>query len=49
MSGEFIDVTLLECVITLCRYKIVRGALDFGGVVSRQTARSRYGSMSLPN
>jgi small subunit ribosomal protein S12 len=26
------------------RYKIVRGALDFGGVVNRQSARSRYGA-----
>ncbi|KAL4081074.1 hypothetical protein J3A83DRAFT_4355930 [Scleroderma citrinum] len=25
------------------RYKIVRGALDFGGVVGRMSARSRYG------
>jgi hypothetical protein len=25
------------------RYKLVRGALDFGGVVNRATARSRYG------
>lgn len=24
-------------------YKIVRGALDFGGVVGRMSARSRYG------
>ena len=28
------------------RYKIVRGALDFGGVVNRQSARSRYGGKS---
>jgi len=26
------------------RYKIVRGALDFGGVINRQSARSRYGA-----
>ncbi|KAI0051394.1 ribosomal protein S12 [Auriscalpium vulgare] len=26
------------------RYKLVRGALDFGGVVNRVTARSRYGA-----
>ncbi|KAF9783315.1 mitochondrial 30S ribosomal protein S12 [Thelephora terrestris] len=26
------------------RYKLVRGALDFGGVVNRATARSRYGA-----
>jgi small subunit ribosomal protein S12 len=25
------------------KYKVVRGALDFGGVVGRSTARSRYG------
>ena len=25
------------------RYKLVRGALDFGGVANRATARSRYG------
>ncbi|KAG6917464.1 hypothetical protein DXG01_002441 [Tephrocybe rancida] len=25
-------------------YKIVRGAMDFGGVVGRATARSRYGA-----
>ncbi|KAG5650962.1 hypothetical protein H0H81_010400 [Sphagnurus paluster] len=25
-------------------YKIVRGAMDFGGVVNRATARSRYGA-----
>lgn len=24
-------------------YKVVRGALDFNGVVGRRTARSRYG------
>lgn len=24
-------------------YKVVRGAMDFGGVVGRMTARSRYG------
>ena len=24
-------------------YKLVRGALDFGGVVNRATSRSRYG------
>lgn len=29
------------------RYKLVRGALDFGGVVNRATARSRYGGSSL--
>ena len=28
------------------RYKLVRGALDFGGVVNRATARSRYGGPS---
>jgi len=26
------------------RHKLVRGALDFGGVVNRATARSRYGA-----
>ncbi|KAI6122487.1 ribosomal protein S12 [Pisolithus croceorrhizus] len=26
------------------RYKIVRGALDFGGVVGRMSARSKYGA-----
>ncbi|KZS90498.1 ribosomal protein S12 [Sistotremastrum niveocremeum HHB9708] len=26
------------------RYKLVRGALDFNGVVNRQTARSKYGA-----
>ncbi|KAI0917337.1 hypothetical protein AcW1_007448 [Taiwanofungus camphoratus] len=26
------------------RYKLVRGAFDFGGVVNRLTARSRYGA-----
>ncbi|EPQ54655.1 ribosomal protein S12 [Gloeophyllum trabeum ATCC 11539] len=26
------------------RYKIVRGSLDFGGVVGRATARSKYGA-----
>ncbi|KAG2362131.1 hypothetical protein BDR07DRAFT_1407772 [Suillus spraguei] len=26
------------------RYKVVRGSLDFGGVVNRMTARSRYGA-----
>ncbi|KAF5389236.1 hypothetical protein D9757_003482 [Collybiopsis confluens] len=25
------------------KYKVIRGALDFGGVVGRSTARSRYG------
>ena len=25
------------------RYKVVRGGLDFGGVVNRMTARSKYG------
>ncbi|KDQ25994.1 hypothetical protein PLEOSDRAFT_1044393 [Pleurotus ostreatus PC15] len=25
------------------KYKIVRGGLDFGGVIGRQTARSKYG------
>lgn len=29
------------------RYKVVRGALDFGGVVNRATARSRYGYVSV--
>lgn len=33
-------------MITL-RYKLVRGALDFGGVVNRATARSRYGGSLL--
>jgi hypothetical protein len=28
------------------RYKLVRGASDFGGVVNRATARSRYGGSS---
>lgn len=27
----------------MCSYKVVRGALDFNGVVGRVTARSRYG------
>ncbi|KAG6336054.1 hypothetical protein ID866_3027 [Astraeus odoratus] len=27
------------------RYKIVRGALDFGGVVGRMSARSKYGGV----
>jgi len=31
----------------ILRYKLVRGALDFGGVVNRATARSRYGGSSL--
>ncbi|KAL0960648.1 hypothetical protein HGRIS_005677 [Hohenbuehelia grisea] len=26
------------------KYKIVRGAMDFGGVIGRMTARSRYGA-----
>ncbi|EGN92141.1 hypothetical protein SERLA73DRAFT_147700 [Serpula lacrymans var. lacrymans S7.3] len=26
------------------RYKVVRGALDLGGVVNRMTARSKYGA-----
>ena len=26
-----------------CRYKVVRGAFDLGGVVNRMTARSKYG------
>jgi len=26
------------------RYKVVRGSLDFGGVVNRMTARSKYGA-----
>lgn len=30
----------IKCI---SRYKICRGALDFGGVVGRSTARSRYG------
>ena len=30
-------------MIVVYRYKLVRGALDFGGVVNRATARSRYG------
>jgi len=25
-------------------YKVVRGAMDFGGVVNRATARSKYGA-----
>ncbi|KAJ6619483.1 37S ribosomal protein-like protein S12 [Mycena sp. CBHHK59/15] len=29
------------------QYKVVRGALDLGGVVNRMQARSRYGSVSL--
>jgi hypothetical protein len=29
------------------RYRLVRGALDFNGVVNRQTARSKYGGMLL--
>jgi small subunit ribosomal protein S12 len=32
-----------EPFLTQSSYKIVRGALDFGGVVNRATARSRYG------
>jgi len=36
-----------HAIVTLSsRYKIVRGALDLGGVVNRQTARSRYGGKS---
>jgi small subunit ribosomal protein S12 len=31
------------CDDSTCSYKIVRGAMDFGGVVGRMTARSRYG------
>lgn len=27
------------------RYKIVRGALDFGGVVGRGKSRSKYGQV----
>ncbi|KAF8508212.1 ribosomal protein S12/S23-domain-containing protein [Gautieria morchelliformis] len=30
------------------RYKIVRGALDLGGVVNRMTRRSKYGGEDLP-
>ncbi|EIM85894.1 ribosomal protein S12 [Stereum hirsutum FP-91666 SS1] len=26
------------------KYKLVRGALDFGGVVNRRTSRSKYGA-----
>ena len=33
--------------MAILRYKLVRGALDFGGVVNRATARSRYGGSSL--
>ena len=33
---------------TILRYRLVRGALDFGGVVYRATARSRYGGSFLP-
>jgi len=32
--------------MVILRYKLVRGALDFGGVVNRATARSRYGGLS---
>lgn len=33
----------LPACSSLYSYKLVRGALDFGGVVNRATSRSRYG------
>ena len=35
-----------QCFSTV-RYKIVRGALDFGGVVGRMKARSKYGGAQV--
>jgi hypothetical protein len=49
VSGEFINVPLIECVITLCRHTDVPGAEDVNGVVSKPTTKSRYGGMSSPN
>lgn len=33
--------------VDLRRYKVVRGALDFGGVVGRTQSRSKYGGKTL--
>ena len=30
-------------LVIFLRYKVVRGTLDFGGVINRVNARSRYG------
>lgn len=44
----------LDCVCTeedskasFSRYKVVRGALDFGGVVGRTQSRSKYGGIRV--
>jgi hypothetical protein len=37
----------VQYITIVYRYKLVRGALDFGGVVNRATARSRYGGTFL--
>ena len=39
----FCFIAVFFSVVTIARYKIVRGAYDLGGVVGRMTARSKYG------
>lgn len=35
----------MDIEVSAHRYKVVRGALDFGGVVGRTQSRSKYGGM----
>ena len=44
--AEAVGVQCERLLVSL-RYKLVRGALDFGGVVNRATGRSRYGGSPL--
>ena len=50
MSGAsslaFFGSSAVRWLNVACRYKVVRGTLDFSGVVGRVTARSKYGGMS---
>lgn len=50
MSGTsslaFFGSSAVRWLNVVCRYKVVRGTLDFSGVVGRVTARSKYGGMS---
>jgi hypothetical protein len=40
----YVSVGAVAHVNLLYRYKIVRGALDLGGVAGRANSRSKYGS-----
>jgi len=40
--GYVLKLLMISCA-NHPSYKLVRGALDFGGVVNRATSRSRYG------